>query len=119
MISSVPYVPPDTIKNVATMSGQSVSFSAFFFWLGVVREEKCAGTCEEFNFYSRPPRAILTLDCRWSELAFAEYRSHPGLQEKNASKQKFFAAYLHHHSPRLCYTPPFALTSIPIPGVTE
>src|SRR5713101_2931219 len=116
MISSVPYVPPDTIKNVATMSGQSVSFAVLFFARGIAREATCVETGEEFNFYSRPPRAILTLDYQWSELAFAEYKSRTGLQENNAREQKFFAAYLHHRSPRLCYTPPFALTSIPIPG---
>jgi hypothetical protein len=27
----VPYVPPDTMKNVAATSGQSVSFAILFF----------------------------------------------------------------------------------------
>ena len=101
------------------MSGQSVSFAVLFFARGIAREATCVETGEEFNFYSRPPRAILTLDYQWSELAFAEYKSRTGLQENNAREQKFFAAYLHHRSPRLCYTSPFALTSIPIPGVAE
>jgi len=38
MISSVPYVPPDTIKKVAATSGHSVSFAMDFLVVGITRE---------------------------------------------------------------------------------
>src|SRR5260370_29991799 len=55
MISSVPYVPPDTMKNVAATSGQSVSFAALFFAVGIAREGGWVGSDKELNFYSRSP----------------------------------------------------------------
>jgi hypothetical protein len=55
-ISSVPYVPPDTMKNVAATSGHSVSFAALFFALVIAGEAIRAGRDKELNFYSRPPK---------------------------------------------------------------
>src|SRR5437588_8198389 len=55
MISSVPYVPPDTIKKVAATRGQSVSFATLFLVMGIAREGNCAGTDMELNSYSCPP----------------------------------------------------------------
>ena len=55
-ISSVPYVPPDTMKNVAATSGQSVSFATLFFAVEIAGEGIGAGRDKELNFYSRPPK---------------------------------------------------------------
>src|SRR5215472_1956736 len=55
MISSVPYVPPDTMKKVAATRGQSVSFATLFLVVGITREGYCAGSDNELNSYSRPP----------------------------------------------------------------
>ncbi len=65
MISSVPYVPPDTMKNVAATSGQSVSFATLFFALEMVEEGICAGRDKELNFYSRPPKRFSL--ARWEK----------------------------------------------------
>src|SRR5258706_13268970 len=56
IISSVPYVPPDTIKNVAATSDQSVSLAAGFFLVGIARAGSRGGSVKEINFYSRPPK---------------------------------------------------------------
>ena len=56
MISSVPYVPPDTMKNVAATSGQSVSLATLFLVVGMAWEGSWVGTDIELNFYSRPPK---------------------------------------------------------------
>src|SRR5277367_6356813 len=55
--SSVPYVPPDTMKNVAATSGHKVSLATFFFVREMVREGNWAGSDIELNFYARPPQA--------------------------------------------------------------
>jgi len=52
----VPYVPPDTMKNVAATSGQSVSLVTLFFVLGIAWEGSWVGRDKELNFYSRPPK---------------------------------------------------------------
>src|SRR5712691_6311013 len=108
MISSVPYVPPDTMKKVAATSGQRVSLATLFFAVGIAREADVAGSDKELNFYSRPPWATrtlvaeptaacpqLTLTARggtrqWSEFAFAEYKSRFRMQGKNARELNFF-----------------------------
>jgi hypothetical protein len=59
-MSSVPYVPPDTMKNVAATSGHSVSF-AFLFVEVTARAGNWAGRDKVLNFLSRPPSAILAL----------------------------------------------------------
>src|SRR2546428_6039997 len=50
MISSVPYVPPDTMKNVAATSGQSVNLAMDFlavgnardgYWVGEIKNSIC------------------------------------------------------------------------------
>jgi hypothetical protein len=56
MISSVPYVPPETMKNVAATSGQSVSLAALFLAVGIAREGSWVGSDIELNFYSCPPK---------------------------------------------------------------
>src|SRR5271154_3841072 len=60
MMSSVPYVPPDTMKKVAATSGHSVSF-AFLFVEVTARAGNWAGRDKVLNFLSRPPSAILAL----------------------------------------------------------
>ncbi len=55
MISSVPYVPPETIKKVAATSGQSVNLAEFFLAAEMTREGKVAGTDVLLNLYFRPP----------------------------------------------------------------
>src|SRR5712692_12037284 len=100
MISSVPYVPPDTMKKVAATSGQRVSLATLFFAVGIAREAEVAGSDKELNSYSRPPWATLALVAeptaacpqltltvctrQWSEFAFAEYKSRFCMQGKNA-----------------------------------
>jgi len=49
-------VPPETIKNVAATSGQSVSFADFFLAAEITREGKLAGTDMLLNLYRRPPK---------------------------------------------------------------
>jgi hypothetical protein len=56
MISSVPYVPPDTIKKVAATRGQSVSLAMDLFVVETEREGNWAGSDIELNSYSRPPK---------------------------------------------------------------
>jgi hypothetical protein len=51
-------VPPETIKNVAATSGQSVSFADFFFAAEITREEQLAGTDMLLNLYRCPPKRI-------------------------------------------------------------
>jgi hypothetical protein len=58
-------VPPDTIKNVAATSGQSVSFAALFFAVGIAREGSWVGTDIELNFYSRLPKRISLSPLPW------------------------------------------------------
>src|SRR5260370_8223950 len=52
-ICSVPYVPPDTMKNVAATRGQSVSLAILFFAWGIAGEGSWAGSDSVLNFYSR------------------------------------------------------------------
>jgi len=47
----VPYVPPDTMKNVAATSGQSVNFAALFFAMGSAWEGIWAGSDKVLNFF--------------------------------------------------------------------
>src|SRR5882762_1942457 len=92
MISSVPYVPPDTMKKVAATSGQSVSLATLFFAVEMVREGSWAGSDIELNFYSRPPKRSSLAPLRKSEVTIAEYRSHHRMQEKNAFERYFFTS---------------------------
>src|SRR5215467_10357042 len=57
-MSSVPYVPPDTMKNVAATSGHNVSFVALCFAVGIARAGSWAGNEIVLNSYSRPPKRI-------------------------------------------------------------
>src|SRR5215470_6625671 len=54
-MSSVPYVPPDTMKKVAATRGHNVSFAAFCFAVGIARAGSWAGNEMVLNSYSRPP----------------------------------------------------------------
>src|SRR5215831_16626240 len=89
MISSVPYVPPDTIKNVAATRGQSVSLIDLFV-VETARVGNCAGSDIELNSYSRPPKRTSLSSLRRSEFAGAEYRSPFCTQEKSACGPSFF-----------------------------
>src|SRR5271156_161865 len=92
MMSSVPYVPPDTIKNVAATSGHSVSF-AFLFVEVTARAGNWAGRDKVLNFLSRPPSAILALSqlkMPGASLHYAEYGYSTSMQEKCAKTQRFF-----------------------------
>src|SRR2546430_1216685 len=91
MISSVPYVPPDTMKKVAATRGQRVNFATLFLVMETAREGNCAGTDIELNSYSRPPKGNSLSSLRKSEFACAEYRSHFCMQEKNAARTKILS----------------------------
>src|SRR6266478_6807801 len=124
MISSVPYVPPDTIKKVAATRGQSVSFADFFLADEMTREGKLAGTDMLLNLYRRPPERISSPDSArmFCELAFEEYSVCFCMQQKNALWRIFFQTldswpvacepteFARRHpsgnSDRLCYTSP-------------
>src|SRR5579864_2063360 len=51
-MSSVPYVPPDTMKNVAATSGQRVNLARFFLVLGRALDGSWAGTDTLANCFS-------------------------------------------------------------------
>src|ERR1700677_1260389 len=93
MMSSVPYVPPDTMKNVAATSGQSVSF-AFLFVEVTARAGNWAGRDKVLNFLSRPPSAILALSQlhAWSEFATCRIRKIILDATKIHAKVKFFSS---------------------------
>src|SRR5579872_6835690 len=95
MMSSVPYAPPDTMKNVAATRGHSVSFAISFFW-EAARVGNWAGRDKLLNFLSRPPKAILALSQPRSrrEFAFAEYGYLLAMQEKSAPPRSFFHSLL-------------------------
>jgi hypothetical protein len=63
------------MKNVATTSGQSVSF-AFLFVEVTARAGNWAGRDKVLNFLSRPPSATLALSRphAWSEFATCRIR---------------------------------------------
>jgi hypothetical protein len=83
-------VPPDTMKNVAATSGQSVIFAALFFVEVKTWEGICAGRDTVLNFYSRPPKVTLAIKFPQASALFEEYKLCTCMQEKNASKQKYF-----------------------------
>src|SRR5580704_1828727 len=92
MMSSVPYVPPDTMKNVAATSGHSVSF-AFLFVEVTARAGNWAGRDKVLNFLSRPPSAILALSqpkMPGASLHHAEYGYSHLMQEKCERNQIIF-----------------------------
>src|SRR5580700_1669907 len=90
MIASVPYVPPDTMKNVAATRGQSVIFATLFFVEVKTWEGICAGRDTVLNFYSRPPKVTLAVEFPQASALFEEYKLCTCMQEKNAPKQKYF-----------------------------
>src|SRR5580704_8320925 len=92
-MSSVPKVPPDTIKNVAATSGQSVSF-AFLFVEVTARAGNWAGRDKVLNFLSRPPSATLALSQphSWSEFASCRIRIFTFDARKICKESKIFCA---------------------------
>src|SRR5215813_9344067 len=60
-MSSVPYVPPDTMKKVAATSGHNVSFALVCCAVGIARAGSWAGNEIVLNSYSRPPQTKLAL----------------------------------------------------------
>ena len=94
-MSSVPYVPPDTMKNVAATRGQTVNFATFFFVEEIARERNWAGRVMVLNFLSRPPSAILALSLprkveRVRLTAIEEYGNSRAMQEKTWARLKNF-----------------------------
>src|SRR6266446_2892162 len=125
MISSVPYVPPDTIKKVAATRGQSVSFADFFLADEMTREGKFAGTDMLLNLYRRPPERISSPavhECFTSSLLKNTVSAFACNKKKNALWRIFFQTldsrpvacepteFARRHasgnSVRLCYTSP-------------
>src|SRR6266568_2562729 len=137
MTSSVPYVPPDTMKKVAATSGQRVSLATLFFAVGIARGAEAAGSDKELNFYPRPPWAILalvaeptaacpqlTLTARggtrqWSEFVIAEYKSRFCMQEKNARGREIFCVRRDRNSvsPKHCSCVPLTRAPRPSPAL--
>src|ERR1700683_1163357 len=101
MMSSVPYVPPDTMKKVAATSGQSVSLAVRLVW-GIARVGNWAGRDTVLNLLSRPPysdpRALSSVFGASSHSA--EYGYSFVMQEKSAPRGKFFRKRFQ------CVTPP-------------
>src|SRR5215469_12341181 len=99
IMSSVPYVPPDTMKNVAATRGQTVSFATFFLGEEIAREGNWAGREIVLNFLSRPPSAILALSLpreveRVRLLQLKDTKFHARCKRKCASGSKIFDARL-------------------------
>ena len=91
MISSVPYVPPDTMKNVAATSGQSVSLAMDFFAVGIVREGYRAGSDKELNFYSRPPKRTSLSRCGEASSQLQNTRVLSACKQKMHASEYFFS----------------------------
>src|SRR5258708_19338007 len=101
MISSVPYVTPDPMKNVAATSGQSVSLATLFFTLGITREGSWVGTDIELNFYSRPPKGKLALAAAVKRVRIRRIQESPPHARKKCTQAEFFSVcptFLPHHT---------------------
>src|SRR5258708_20779866 len=101
MISSVPYVPPDTMKNVAATSGQSVSLATLFFTLGITREGSWEGTDIELNFYSRTPKRKLALAAAVKRVRIRRIQQAPPHARKKCTQAQFFSVWptvIHPHT---------------------
>ena len=92
MISSVPYVPPDTMKNVAATSGQSVSLATLLFAVGIALEGYRAGSDMELNFYSRPPKGISLARCGEASSHLQNTRAATACKKKMHLHKNIFAA---------------------------
>src|SRR5215472_11821702 len=90
MISSVPYVPPDTIKKVAATRGQSVSFATLFLVVGITREGYCAGSDNELNSYFRPPERSSLSRCGGASSQLQNTRAVSACKRKMRVRQNFF-----------------------------
>src|SRR5205807_5314022 len=90
MISSVPYVPPDTIKKVAATRGQSVSFATLFLVMWIAREGNCAGTDMELNSYSCPPERSSLSRCGEASSQVQNTRVFPACKRKMHLGFNFF-----------------------------
>src|SRR5574341_613464 len=91
-MSSVPYVPPETMKNVAATSGHSVNLSLLFAGEEISSDMRAAGTAESFNFFrfllGRPSLSHFLL---WSESAIAEYKVLRAVQDNSAVRARYFS----------------------------
>src|SRR5690242_19591846 len=90
MISSVPYVPPDTMKKVAATRGQSVSFATLFLVIGIALEGNCAGTDIELNSYSCPPKRSSLSRCGEASSQVKNTRAVSACKRKMHTRQNFF-----------------------------
>src|ERR1700732_1793771 len=95
MMSSVPYVPPETMKKVAATSGQSVSLAVRRVG-EIARVGNWAGRETVLNLLSRPPYSDpRALSCVFGASSHcAEYGYSRAMQAKYASRQKYFRAKL-------------------------
>src|SRR5438046_422470 len=73
-MSSVPYAPPDTMKNVAATSGQSVSLATGF----LTSSGRDCGRVAVLNF-RRPPRGCRKTiwGCKWDYIGSSAERPPP------------------------------------------
>src|SRR5579859_2450500 len=95
MISSVPYVPPDTMKKVAATRGQSVSFATLFLVIGMAWEGNCAGTDIELNSYSRPPKRSSLSRCGEASSQVKNTRVVSSSKRKMHARQNFLRSEEH------------------------
>src|SRR5580704_2874337 len=73
MMSSVPYVPPDTVKKVAATNGQRVSFAVRLVG-EIARVGNWAGRDIVLNLLSRPPYRRPSRSHKKTRHEFAECR---------------------------------------------
>src|SRR5467141_1594491 len=90
-ICSVPYVPPDTMKNVAATSGQRVNLAILFLVVEIVLAGSWAGRDKELNFCSRPPNDPRSRCHGEASSHSEEYKSRPCMQQENAFRTKIFS----------------------------
>src|ERR1700728_2663036 len=109
MMSSVPYVPPDTRTKVSATSGQSVSLAVRLVW-GIARVGNWAGRDTVLNLLSRPPsqRPSLSHWRVWSEFAFRRIRIFFGDAREIRTLSKFFSrkVLIRHLTVRVCHKLP-------------
>src|SRR5215472_687285 len=90
MISSVPYVPPDTMKKVAATRGHSVSLATRFLVVGITREGYWAGSDNELNSYSRPPKRSSLSRCGEASSQLKNTRVVAACKNKMKADEIFF-----------------------------
>src|SRR5260370_22217948 len=93
-ICSVPYVPPDTMKNVAATRGQSVSLAILFFAWGIAWEGSWAGSDSVLNFYSRSSWSERSLSPNAERLRIRRIQGPSPHATTKCSQQDFFSIRL-------------------------